>query len=145
MRISPTFITLSLALGSASVLAADRPAKSEAPAPAVQGQATPKADNTAINTRDKDGATQTPQKQTTGADDRKLVAEVRRAVVHDKSLSTSAHNVKIVANGGVVTLRGPVESEEEKIKVEKLAQQVAGVSSVENQLDIKTVKTVRSK
>jgi hypothetical protein len=83
---------------------------------AVQGQVTPKADNTAINTRDKSGATQTPQKQANDADDRKLVAEIRRAVVQDKSLSTSAHNVKIIANSGVVTLRGPVSSEEEKAK-----------------------------
>ena len=67
---------------------------------------------------------------------------VRRAVVGDKSLSTSAHNVKIVTKEGVVTLRGPVTSEDEKSRVEKLAQQVAGVSSVENQLDVKTnVKT----
>jgi hypothetical protein len=141
MRISPTFITLSLALGSASALAADRPAQSEAPVPAVQGQVTPKADNTAVNTRDKSGATQTPQKQTTGVDDRELVAAVRRAVVDDKSLSTSAHNVKIVANNGVVTLRGPVRSNDERVKVEKLAQQVTGVSSVENQLDIKTANS----
>ena len=141
MRISATFISLALTVGSASALAADRPAQGAAPGPEVQGQVTPKADNTSINVRDKDGATQTPQKQTTGADDRKLVAEVRRAIVDDKSLSTSAHNVKVVANGGVVTLRGPVTSEEEKAKVERHAQQVAGVSSVENQLDIKTVKS----
>ena len=139
MRISATFISLALTVGSASALAADRPAQGTARE--AQGQVTPKADNTGINVRDKDGATQTPQDQTTGADDRKLVAEVRRAIVDDKSLSTSAHNVKIVANGGVVTLRGPVTSKEEKTKVEKHAQQVAGVSSVENQLDIKTVKS----
>ena len=141
MRIAATFMSLALAVASASAIATDRPAKSGAPAPAVQGQVTPKADNTGINTRDKGGDTQTPQKQTTGADDRELVAEIRRAVVDDKSLSTSAHNVKIVANSGVVTLRGPVRSKEEKIKVERHAQQVAGVSSVENQLDIKSVKS----
>ena len=67
-----------------------------------------------------------------------MLAAVRRAVVRDKTLSTSAHNVKIVAKDGVVTLRGPVRSEDEKGKIEKLAQQVAGVASVENQLDVKT-------
>jgi osmotically-inducible protein OsmY len=46
--------------------------------------------------------------------------------------------VKIVTNNGVVTLRGPVNSEEEKSKVAQLAQQVAGVSRVDNQLDVKT-------
>jgi hyperosmotically inducible periplasmic protein len=141
MRKSVTFLSLVLAVGTASAVAADRPAPSAAPTAAVQGQATPNADNTGINVRDKGGATQTPQKQTTGVDDRELVAAVRRAVIDDKSLSTSAHNVKIVANSGKVTLRGPVLSEDEKMKVERHAQQVAGVSSVENQLDIKTVNS----
>jgi osmotically-inducible protein OsmY len=141
VRISATYLSLILALGSASAVAADPPAQSAATTPPVQGQATPNADNTGINVRDRDGATQTPQKQTTGVDDRELVAAVRRAVVDDKSLSTSAHNVKIVANNGVVTLRGPVRSNDERAKVEKLAQQVTGVSSVENQLDIKTANS----
>ena len=91
-----------------------------------------------MNVRDKSGATQTPQKQTNSAGDRKLLAAVRRAVVRDKNLSTSAHNVKIIAKDGVVTLRGPVRNQGEKSKIEKLAQQVAGVTSVDNQLDVKT-------
>jgi hyperosmotically inducible protein len=129
---------VSLALSCASALAADRPADSATTSPGSQGQSTPRADNTSINTRDKSGATQTPQKQTNAEADRKLLAEVRRAVVADKSLSTSAHNVKIVSLNGVVTLRGPVRSQDEKGKVEALAQQVAGVTRVENQLDVKT-------
>jgi len=129
---------VTLFLACAIVFAADRPADSK-PAPAVQGQTTPNADNSKMNTRDKSGATQTPQDQAQGTEaDRKLLAAIRRAVVADKSLSTSAHNVKIVTNGGVVTLRGPVNSEDEKGKVGQLAQQVAGVSRVENQLDVKT-------
>jgi osmotically-inducible protein OsmY len=129
---------VTLFLACASVFAADRPADSKS-APAVQGQTTPNADNSKMNTRDKSGATQTPQDQAQGTEaDRKLLAAIRRAVVADKSLSTSAHNVKIVTNGGVVTLRGPVNSEDEKGKVGQLAQQVAGVSRVENQLDVKT-------
>ncbi len=92
-----------------------------------------------MNVRDKSGATQTPQTQANSSEaDRKLLAAIRRAVVGDKTLSKSAHNVKIVTKDGVVTLRGPVTSEDEKGRVEKLAQQVAGVASVENQLDVKT-------
>ena len=133
-----TLMSLTLALSCGSTFAADRPADSKTTTPAAQGQATPGADNTKMNVRDKSGATQTPQKQTNRTADRKLLAAVRRAVMRDKSLSTSAHNVKIVTKDGVVTLRGPVKSAEEKSKVEKLAQQVAGVASVENQLDVKT-------
>ena len=131
-------LALAMALGSASAIAADYPAKVATPAPAVaEGQTTPKADNTAMNSRDKGGGTLTPQNQTNRINDRDLLAAVRRAVTGDKSLSTSAHNVKIVATNGVVTLRGPVKSADEKTRIEKLAQDVAGVTSVENQLDVK--------
>ena len=91
-----------------------------------------------MNVRDKSGATQTPQKQSNNAADRKILAAVRRAVEHDKTLSSYGHNVKIVTEHGVVTLRGPVRSDDEKGKIEQLAMQVAGVASVSNQLDVKT-------
>jgi hyperosmotically inducible protein len=138
MRALLNLMSISVALSCASALAADKPADSVTSPPSAQGQKTPSADNTGMNVRDKGGATQTPQKQTNAEADRKILAEVRRAVVGDKTLSTSAHNVKIVTMNGVVTLRGPVRSEDEKGKVGKLAQQVAGVASVENQLDVKT-------
>ena len=140
MRILMKLLSFTLALGVGSALAADRPvenATSAKPA-ATQSLATPKADNTELNVRDKSGATLTPQKQTNREADRNLLATVRRAVVGDKTLSTSAHNIKIVARGGVVTLRGPVSSEDEKGRIADLAQQVAGVVSIENQLDVKT-------
>jgi len=77
-------------------------------------QASTSVDNSGINTRDKHDATLTPQDQPNRKGDRKLLAAVRRAVVHHKELSNSAHNVKILVAGGVVTLRGPVKSEDEK-------------------------------
>lgn len=106
--------------------------------PEVQGKATPRADNTEMNTRDKSGMTQTPQKQTNRKQDRKMLAAVRRAIFADKTLSMSAHNVKIVTQDGVVTLRGPVKNEIEKSKIEVIVKQVTGVTNVVNQLDIKT-------
>ena len=128
-----------LFLACATAFAADRTSDSANPVPAVQGQTTPNADNSRMNARDKSGATRTPQDQAEGNEaDRKLLAEVRRAVAGDKTLSTSAHNVKIVTKDGLVTLRGPVNSAEEKGKVARLAQQVSGVARVENQLDVKT-------
>jgi osmotically-inducible protein OsmY len=138
MRLLASASALAMALSGANAMAADAPAKVATPAPAVaEGQTTPKADNTAMNSRDKGGGTLTPQNQTNQVNDRDLLAAVRRAVAKDKSLSKSAHNVKIVATNGVVTLRGPVKSAEEKAQVEKLAQDVTGVASVENQLDVK--------
>jgi len=119
-------------------MAADPSSKAATPAPAVaEGQATPKADNTTMNSRDRGGGTLTPQNQTNRMSDRDLLAAVRRAVTDDKSLSVSAHNVKILATNGVITFRGPVKSVDEKTRIEKLARDVAGVGSVENQLDVK--------
>jgi osmotically-inducible protein OsmY len=55
----------------------------------------------------------------------------------DKSLSTYAHNVKIITQNGQVTLKGPVRSEDEKKTVETKATEVAGENAVTSQLDIK--------
>jgi lipid-binding SYLF domain-containing protein/peptidoglycan hydrolase-like protein with peptidoglycan-binding domain len=96
------------------------------------------ADNTARNQRDRAGANPTSGDQAENPSDRQITASVRRAVVADKSLSTNAHNVKIITSGGMVTLRGPVKSAEEKAAVEAKARQVAGVTSVDNQLEVET-------
>ena len=62
---------------------------------------------------------------------------IRQAIVKDKSLSIDAQNVKIITRNGVVTLRGPVESEKESKKLKKIAKQTRGVVKVDNQLEIK--------
>lgn len=49
----------------------------------------------------------------------------------------TAKNVKIITADGKVTLHGPVNSAEEKMKIEKLAKTVAGDAKVDNQLEIK--------
>ena len=95
------------------------------------------ADNTRMNERDKHGGTATPDDQPNNSSDIALEASVRRAVVDDKSLSTLAHNIKIVTASGVVTLRGPVKSAEEKTQVAATIAKISGVSRVDNQLDIK--------
>jgi hyperosmotically inducible periplasmic protein len=94
------------------------------------------ADNTARNSRDRDGATQTSGDQAENETDRQISANVRQAVVGDNSLSTNAHNVKIITSGGTVTLRGPVKSTEEKAAIESKAKQVAGVTRVDNLLEV---------
>ncbi|MBI3297149.1 MAG: BON domain-containing protein [Elusimicrobia bacterium] len=72
--------------------------------------------------------------------DRELTRRVRRALVTDKSLSTSAHNVKVTAKGGKVTLKGRVVSEDEKAVVEARAAEIAGAEWVENGLTVKDAR-----
>lgn len=120
-----------LALSLASGVSAQQ-ASSSAAASSSQ------ADNTGMNQRDRSAQMLTPTDQPNDKTDIKLAAAARRAVVRDKTLSMSAHNVKLIAANGVVTLRGPVASADEKAKVEADVHGVAGVSSVDNQLDIKT-------
>ena len=69
-----------------------------------QTQTTP--DNSANNRQQNQSRTADQQKNNTS--DRELTAKIRRSVVADKSLSTYAHNVKIIVSGGAVTLKGPV-------------------------------------
>ncbi|MDP2203595.1 MAG: BON domain-containing protein [Methylicorpusculum sp.] len=94
-------------------------------------------ENTERNVRDRDDATLTPvdQKETEG--DITITAAIRQAVVRNESLSVNAQNTKIITRNGVVTLRGPVESEAEKIKLHAIAKQTPGVVQVDNQLEIK--------
>ena len=65
-----------------------------------------------------------------------LTRRIREAVVADKSLSTNAHNVKIITINGMVTLRGPVESDAERSKIVATAQQLAGKNKVDSKLEI---------
>jgi len=91
-----------------------------------------KPDNTRAN---KDGG-QTADQQAMNKSDRQLTQQIRKSVMDDKTLSTYAHNVKIIAQDGTVTLRGPVRSEDEKAAIEAKAKAVAGVSAVNNELTI---------
>lgn len=93
--------------------------------------------NTGTNTRDRGGATMTPADQGQGQADVRITADVRKAIMDDSSMSMNAQNCKIIASNGVVTLRGPVNSQAEKDSIEAKAKAVAGVASVDNQLEIK--------
>ena len=77
----------------------------------------------------------TADDQSNAKPDVQLAASVRRAIVGDKTLSTNAHNVKIIANAGTVYLRGPVKNAEEKQQVEALASKVTGVQKIQNELE----------
>jgi hyperosmotically inducible periplasmic protein len=93
-------------------------------------------DNSATNKRDRSATEATADQQKNDQSDVDLTARIRRSIVADKSLSTNAHNVKIIAQKGMVTLKGPVRSESEKRLVEHAATAAAGVSHVKSELEI---------
>jgi osmotically-inducible protein OsmY len=98
------------------------------------------ADNTKINQRDRNPNEPTADQQKENTSDRQLTAQIRRAIVKDKSLSTDAHNVKIIAQGGNVTLKGPVKSDAEKQAIEAKAAQIAGQDKVNSELQVAPAK-----
>jgi osmotically-inducible protein OsmY len=93
-------------------------------------------DNTGRNVRDRGGDTVTPGDQSNAKADLNLTQEIRKAIMADKSLSTNAKNVKIITANGVVTLRGPVNTPQEKATLEAKAQSIAGADNVNSQLEI---------
>jgi hyperosmotically inducible protein len=109
-------------LGSVSVNAQDN--KAAAP------------DNTAKNAVYRDNRTTTPIDQSNDETSIKITASIRRAVMDDKSLSTDAHNVKIITNGNVVTIRGPVASAAEKSRINSLAEKSAAGYQIHNELSV---------
>jgi len=94
------------------------------------------ADNTKVNQRDRSQNEPTADQQKENSSDRQLTAQIRRAIVKDKSLSSTAHNVKIIAQNGSVTLKGPVKSDEEKQAIESKATEIAGAGKVNNELQV---------
>lgn len=117
MRKTAMLLTLGSVPFSASLGAQDKPVK---------------PDNTRVNKAG--GQTADQQKET--KEDRTLSQQVRKAIMDDKTLSTYAHNVKVISQNGTVTLRGPVRSEDEKAAIEAKAKGVAGVNSVTNELTV---------
>ncbi len=103
----------------------------------AQDSAAPAADNTKVNQRDKNKAEPTADQQKENRPDRELTRQIRRSIVQDKSLSSYAHNVKIIAQNGKVTLKGPVRSEEEKTALEAKAGDIAGKDKVTSEIEVK--------
>lgn len=96
----------------------------------------PSANNTQINKGDRSDHEVTAGQQSNSKDDIQITRRIRQDVVKDKSLSSNAHNVKIITENGKVTLKGPVRSEQEKEVIEHKAQLVAGVENVQDQLEV---------
>jgi hyperosmotically inducible protein len=103
------------------------------PVPGYQDPQQTPPDNTKQN---KDQTKPTADEQKMNPADRSITQKIRKAIHEDTTLSTYAHNVKIITQDGNVTLRGPVRSEEEKSNIEAKAVAVAGQGNVSNQLEI---------
>jgi len=93
-------------------------------------------DNSAINQRDRNPSEVTADQAQNNAGDLDKMKSIRQAVLNDASLSTYAHNIKIVAQGGKVTLKGPVKSQDEINLIQTKAIDVAGAGNVVNELSV---------
>jgi hyperosmotically inducible protein len=100
-------------------------------------QTPPAADNTKTNQRNRSASEPTADHQKDNRSDRDITQQIRQSIVKDKSLSTYAHNVKIITQNGQVTLKGPVQSEDEKKAIEAKAAEVAGENNVSSELNVK--------
>jgi hyperosmotically inducible periplasmic protein len=99
---------------------------------------TPKPDNTKVNKRDRNAGEVTADQQKANATDQDLTRRIRQSIMSDKSLSTYAHNIKIISQNGTVTLKGPVKSGDEKKAVVAKAVAVAGSDNkVTDQISVK--------
>jgi len=106
----------------------------------AQESTKPPADNTKTNQRDRSASEPTADQAKNNTSDRETMQKIRQSLMDDKSLSTYAHNVKIIAQNGKVTLKGPVRSEDEKRTVEQKATEVAGTGNVTDEITIKPAK-----
>jgi osmotically-inducible protein OsmY len=95
------------------------------------------SDNTKTNQRDRSANEPTADQQKDNRSDRDITQQIRQSIVKDKSLSTYAHNVKVITQNGQVTLKGPVKSEDEKKAIEAKAAEVAGENKVSSELNVK--------
>jgi hyperosmotically inducible protein len=95
-------------------------------------------DNTKVNQRDRDPNEATADQQKMNASDQQLTTTIRKSIMADKSLSTYAHNVKVISQNGTVTLKGPVRSEDEhKALLDKATKACGSADKVHDEMSVK--------
>jgi sporulation protein YlmC with PRC-barrel domain len=94
------------------------------------------ADNSSRNRRDRGDRTLTPLDQGNSQADVNTTAQIRKGILAGDNLSVNARNVKVITNQGQVTLRGPVNTDEEKRFIGSVATGIAQVENVDNQLEV---------
>ena len=105
-------------------------ATAQAPTPS------PAADNTAVNKRDAKASEPTADQQHNDGTDLGITQQIRKSIMADKSLSTYAHNVKVISQDGKVTLKGPVRTKAENASVEAKAAEIVGQDKVTSELAV---------
>ena len=93
-------------------------------------------DNTGVNVRDRDGATKTPLDQSNDPADVETTRKIRQGITDDDSLGMNARNVKVITTAGVVTLRGPVATANERTAIETIARSTPGVKQIHNEIEV---------
>jgi hyperosmotically inducible periplasmic protein len=88
------------------------------------------------NTKQNKAGGATAESQKEDKTDRAISQKIRKAIVSDKSLSTYAHNIKIITTHGLVVLKGPVRSEDEKSAIEAKAGEVAAGAHITSKLTV---------
>jgi len=96
------------------------------------------ADNSARNERDRSDSTLTPLDQGGSEADRDVTQLVRQRIMDEDGFSVNAKNVKVITQDGVVTLRGPVATSEEKAQIAAITASANGVKRVDNQLEVES-------
>ena len=124
-----TLLCAGLLFGSMALAGAQQP---------TGEQASPAADNSKMNQRDQSKNEPTADQQKDNRTDKDITRQIRQSIMADNSLSTYAHNVKIITQNGQVTLKGPVRSEDEKQAVTSKATAVAGENKVTDDLSVKS-------
>lgn len=137
-RITSSLLLASLlSIASCEKKSDPAPTSSSTTPPATRSNS-PAADNTARNKSDGTNETKTPLDQSQAGIDVRVTADIRRAIMTDSNMSMNAQNCKIITDkSGLVTLRGPVNSQSEKDAIEAKAKAIAGVTKVDNQLEVK--------
>ena len=103
-----------------------------------QDQSSPSTATSPDNSANNKAHVTTAEQQSAGTSDRLLTQKIRKSIIADKSLSMYGHNVKIITRDGVVTLKGPVHTDEEKQNIGAIAAEAAGgPDKVTNQLTVK--------
>ena len=105
-------------------------------APKATAFAYQQADNTKMNKGNADKDATTADQQKMNPNDRAITQKIRAEIMKDKSLSTYAHNVKVITQEGKVTLKGPVRTQEEKTAIEAKATTIAGDGNVTSQIEV---------
>jgi osmotically-inducible protein OsmY len=95
-------------------------------------------DNTRNNKGDASKGAVTADQQKETAADRDMAKKIRKSITSDSSLSTYAHNIKVIVRDGMVTLKGPVKTEDEKNAIGAKANEIAGEGKVQNEITVKS-------